>query len=162
MMTVKTIGEPVLAEKAAPVDKIDDNIRTLVKEMIDTMINENGIGLAAPQVGVLRKIFVCRIQDNPPFVFINPEIISTSPDTCSYEEGCLSIPGMYADIIRPAEITIQAFNEMGKPFTIEAEGILARVIQHENDHLNGKLFIEYLSDKKRDKLLKVYEKKRKK
>ena len=161
MMTIKTIGEPVLNKTAAQVEIFDEELLFFINEMIETMIVKKGIGLAAPQVGVLKRLFVCQIQDKEPLIFINPEIIFTSTEICTYEEGCLSIPGIYADVIRPENITVQAFNVNGKPFTLDAEGFLARVIQHENDHLNGKLFIEHLSERKRTKILKIYEKKKK-
>ncbi len=160
-MNIITIGDPVLEQKAALIPEIDEKIKKLAGDMIDAMHNGNGIGLAAPQVAVLARMFVCHVQGDTPRVFINPEIINTSQETVSYEEGCLSIPGVYADVIRPARIKIQAWNENGKPFTLEAQGILARVIQHEYDHLNGRLFITYLDEKKRQRLLKNYNKKKK-
>ncbi|MFQ3547068.1 MAG: peptide deformylase, partial [Termitinemataceae bacterium] len=118
-----------------------------------------GIGLAGPQVGLLQRIFIVHIEGETPRVFINPTIIGTSPEQSQYEEGCLSIPGMYADVNRPEKITIQAWNERGRPFTLDAEGLLARVIQHEYDHLEGVLFIDRLSELKRKRLIALYEKK---
>lgn len=160
-MKIITIGDPVLEQKAALIPEIDEKIKKLADDMIDAMHKGNGIGLAAPQVAVLSRMFVCHVQGDVPRVFINPEIINTSQETVIYEEGCLSIPGVYADVTRPARIKIQAWNESGKPFTLEAQGILARVIQHEYDHLNGRLFITYLDEKKKQRLLKNYNKKKK-
>ena len=161
-MEIVTIGAKVLEEKAAVVAKIDDKIKRLSTEMIEIMRKGRGVGLAAPQIGISTRMFVCEIQGDKPRVFINPEIISTSQETVLFEEGCLSIPGVYADVSRPESVIIQAWNEDGKPFTLEASGYLGRVIQHEYDHLNGRLFIEYLDPKKRERLLKQYYKKKKK
>jgi peptide deformylase len=162
MSNIVTIGDPVLKEKASVVSKIDEKIKHLSAEMLEIMRAGRGVGLAAPQIGISSRMFVCEIQGDKPRVFINPEIISTSQNTISYEEGCLSIPGIYAEVERPETVTVQAWNEDGKPFTLEAGGYLSRVIQHEYDHLNGKLFIEYLDPKKRERLLKQYKKKKKK
>ncbi|MBN1648709.1 MAG: peptide deformylase [Spirochaetales bacterium] len=161
-MEIKTLGDPVLEKKAIVVPKIDEDIRRISAEMIETMRNGRGVGLAAPQVGLSARMFVCEAPGDKPRTFINPEIISTSQDIVSFEEGCLSIPGIYADISRPASVIMQAWNEDGKPFTLEANGYLARIMQHEYDHLNGKLFIEHLDEKKKERLLKQYRKKIKK
>ncbi len=142
-----------LRRVAAPVKNINGEIVQLAEDMIDAMVKGNGIGLAGPQVGRLDRIFTLKIGDDDPMVFINPEITATSAELSSYEEGCLSIPGQYADVNRPAELQIQAWNTRGRPFTIEVNDILATVIQHELDHLNGILFIDHLSDRKRKKIL---------
>jgi peptide deformylase len=156
-MEIFTIGFEeqlrLLRQKADPVKDINGEIAALAESMIDTMIKGDGIGLAGPQVGRLTRIFTLKIGDNDPMVFINPEITATSADLSSYEEGCLSIPGQYADVSRPAQIQIQAWNTRGRPFTIEADDILATVIQHELDHLNGVLFIDHLTERKRKKIL---------
>ena len=110
--------------------------------MFVNMIDANGVGLAGPQAGISKRIFVIIADDEVRRVFINPQIISTSAELCDYEEGCLSIPGVYENIKRPAKVTVQAFNEKGRPFTLEADGLLARIIQHENDHLDGHVFID--------------------
>ena len=107
-------------------------------------------------VGELKRIFVCHVSDDEPRVFINPEIIETSPEIAQIEEGCLSIPSIYTDLKRSAVIKVQAWNLEGKPFTLEAGGLLARVIEHEIDHLNGILFIDHVNEKKRNRLLKSY------
>jgi peptide deformylase len=156
-MDIYTIGFEeqlqVLRRMASPIKDINDDVVRLAEDMIDTMITGNGIGLAGPQVGRLERIFTVRIGENDPLVFINPEITATSADLSSYEEGCLSIPGQYADVERPAELQLQAWNTRGRPFTIEASGLLATVIQHELDHLNGVLFIDHLSERKKKKIL---------
>ena len=110
--------------------------------MFEAMIEADGVGLAGPQAGISKRVFVVIADDDVRRVFINPQIISTSAEMCDYEEGCLSVPGVYENIQRPAKVTVQAFNEKGRPFTLEAEGLLARIIQHENDHLDGQLFID--------------------
>lgn len=156
-MDIYTIGFEeqlrVLRRVAAPIKDINDDIVRMAQEMVDVMIAGNGIGLAGPQVGRLERIFTLKIGDEDPMVFINPEITATSADLSSYEEGCLSIPGQYADVERPGELQIQAWNTRGRPFTIEASGLLSTVIQHELDHLNGVLFIDHLSDRKKKKIL---------
>jgi len=153
------LGHEVLRQKALPVQDINDEIAALVKEMRETMYAGRGIGLAGPQVGLLQRIFVVHIEGDIPRVFINPSIIQTSPELTEYEEGCLSIPGLYGEVKRPEAVRIQAWNERGRPFTLDAEGLLARVIQHEYDHLEGILFIDRLSEPKRKKLLALYDKK---
>lgn len=158
-MEIITLGNDVLRQKALPIQDIDSQIKALAQQMIETMHQGRGIGLAGPQVGLLQRIFVVHIDGESPRVFINPTIIGTSPELSQYEEGCLSIPGLYADVTRPEKITVQAWNERGRPFTLDAEGLLARVIQHEYDHLEGVLFIDRLSEPKRNRLLTQYDKK---
>jgi peptide deformylase len=159
MLEIRTLGDDVLRKQSARIADIDDTIATLAKDMLATMYEDDGVGLAGPQVGVAKKIFVCHVQEDQARVFINPQIIFTSQEQVAYEEGCLSIPGLYADVLRPAAISVQAWNERGRPFKLDAEGMLARVIQHEMDHLKGTLFIDHLEEKKRRRLLKGYEKK---
>lgn len=146
----------VLQQKATEVGTINDALRATVDRMIELMHDARGIGLAAPQVGILERFFVVQVENDSPRVFINPSIVGTSHEQGTYEEGCLSIPGIYAEVKRPAEIQVQAWNHSGRPFTLEADGMLARVIQHELDHLNGVLFLEHLSERKRERLLKKY------
>lgn len=155
-MKIVTIGDEVLRQSAATVPEVDEETRRFALSMIDTMHEGDGIGLAAPQVGVLKRIFVCHVRGDQPRVFINPEIIGTSPELVDYEEGCLSIPGVYADVSRPEQISVQAVNEDGKRFSLEASGLLSRVIQHEMDHLKGVLFIDHLEEHKRRRLMKLY------
>ncbi len=156
MMKVITLGDTRLLQRAAVIADVDRLVYDLSQAMIETMHVENGIGLAGPQVGELKRIFVCHVSGDIPRVFINPEIIQTSQELATMEEGCLSIPGIYADVVRPAAITVQAWSEKGRPFRIDAEGSLARVIQHEIDHLNGVLFFDHLSERKRERLTKLY------
>lgn len=159
MLPILTLGEEILNTKAITVPDIDQSVRDLVSSMFESMYEGQGIGLAAPQVGVSQRIFICHAAGDKARVFINPEIIATSPEQETYEEGCLSIPGIYADIVRPEQIQIQAWNEKGRPFTLDADGMLARVIQHEFDHLKGILFLERLPSKKRERLVKLYNRK---
>ena len=162
MIDVVTLGsahEEILRKQASTVANIDEKIVRLTTAMLDSLDYHKGIGLAGPQVNQPLRLFVTHAQGDIPRVFINPEIIRTSDDLVPYEEGCLSVPGIWADVMRPAEISIQAWNEKGKPFTLDADGILARVIQHEYDHLRGKLFIDRINDKKRERLMKVYSRK---
>ncbi len=144
-MKVCKLGEEVLRQKCEPVqlEEINDELRSFFEEMFETMVSANGVGLAAPQVGVAKRFFVITADDDIKRVFINPEITKTSNDLVDYEEGCLSIPGVYENIKRPGTISVTALNENGKRFTLEnVTGLLARVIQHENDHLNGILYID--------------------
>ena len=140
MIRIYKLGEEVLREKAMPIEKVTDEIKTLIGDMFETMVEANGVGLAAPQVGKKLRLFVAAADDDVKRVFINPQIVSTSEEVGDYEEGCLSIPGVYESIRRPVRVTVQALDENGKPFTLEADGLLARIIQHETDHLDGILF----------------------
>lgn len=159
MLEIVTLGNEVLRKQAALVPDIDHKIVDLANAMIDAMHEGKGIGLAAPQVGVLKRLFVAHVEGDEPRVFINPQILQTSIEEVVYEEGCLSIPGIYADVSRPAEIIVQAWNRHGRPFTIEAKGLLARVVLHENDHLNGVLFLDHIDEKKRNRLVNQYNRK---
>ncbi len=159
MLDIVTLGDDVLRERVDEIQDVNGEIAELAQNMISAMYAGDGIGLAAPQVGLLKSLFVCHVNGDEPRVFINPQIIGTSQEMLPYEEGCLSIPGVYGDVIRPAAVTVQAINEQGKPFKVDAEGMLARVIQHELDHLKGVLFIDYLEEKQRERLIKTYQKK---
>ncbi len=159
MLNIVTLGDPLLKKHSVLISDIDGQLAKFIDEMFDTMYKGKGIGLAGVQVGFLKRIFITHVPNDMPRVFINPEIIETSLDEDVYEEGCLSIPGINADVIRPFAVKIQAWNENGKPFTMDADGLLARAIQHELDHLNGVLFIDRLNEKKRERLLKQYKKK---
>lgn len=143
-MKIYKLGEDVLRQKCIPVepDEINDEMRRLLNEMFETMNNAQGVGLAAPQVGISKRFFVITVEDNVRRVFINPQITHTSNDLCDYEEGCLSLPGFEENIKRPSKVTVSALNEFGKPFLLEADGLLARCIQHENDHLDGIIYID--------------------
>lgn len=162
MLDIVTLGAEVLREDAEPITDINEEIERLAENMITAMRLGDGIGLAGPQVGQSKQIFVCQVPNDDPRVFINPQLLYTSQEQVPYEEGCLSIPGVYSDVIRPAAITVQAISTSGKPFRVDAEGILARVMQHEMDHLKGVLFIDHLEEKQRAKVLKLYNKKSRK
>jgi peptide deformylase len=141
-------GDPVLRKKAEPVASVDSEIRDLIEGMFDTMYRERGIGLAAPQVGVSRRVFVIDVEgeegERVKLALVNPRMALTSGSEVG-EEGCLSIPGIHADVKRHAQVTFEALNERGEPVTVRAEGLLARALQHELDHLDGVLFIDRLS-----------------
>ena len=144
---------------AKPVEEVNDEIKQLVSDMFETMKDENGIGLAATQVNRHVQVVVMDVSEeqNEPRVFINPKIVRKDGVTIS-EEGCLSVPGNYAKVERAESITVEALNEHGEAFELEAEGLLAICIQHELDHLKGKLFIDYLSPLKRQRIRKKLEK----
>ncbi|MFW6214692.1 MAG: peptide deformylase [Alkalispirochaetaceae bacterium] len=158
MLELVYVPDQVLTTKAAAVKEIDEQTRLLAGRMVEAVQYHDGIGLAAPQINVLSRIFVVYLRDDKPRVFINPEILGTSMEESVIEEGCLSIPGVYAEVKRPAAVSVQAFNERGRPFSLEADGMLARVILHEFDHLNGVLFTDHLSEAKRERLMKKYKK----
>ncbi|MBJ2355343.1 MAG: peptide deformylase [Sphaerochaeta sp.] len=161
MLDIYTLGEEVLQEKCQKVTKFDNALKILVDAMFDTMDEADGVGLAAPQVGVNQRLFVIHIRGAEKRAYINPQIIETSIETDTDEEGCLSIPGVWHDVQRPARVTVQAQDVEGKAFQVKAEGLLARALQHENDHLNGVLFIDRLSDEEREKMVQAYEKRNK-
>ena len=161
-MEVLKYGAEKLREKTVPVRHIDQHYEELAQAMLDMLHKERGVGLAGPQIGVMERIYVVHIENDTPKVFINPSILETSETTCVYEEGCLSIPGVWADIVRPERVRVQAWNEKGRPFTLETAGLLARVIQHEYDHLEGILYFDHLSPVKRERLLTKYQKNNKK
>ena len=155
-MKILTLGDELLRQKAMPVANIKANPHKwsrIAQEMLDSLQKEKGVGLAGPQTGLMERIFITNVAGDEPRVFINPSIVETSQETAKYEEGCLSIPGVWADVVRPKGVKVQAWNERGRPFTIEAGGILARVILHEFDHLEGVLFIDRLPELKRKKIL---------
>ena len=158
-MRILTLGDECLRQKALPVKKIGPEYEKIARDLVDALHAGEGIGLAGPQVGLLERIFVIHMADYPPIVFINPSILETSQETWKYEEGCLSIPGIYTNVVRPKTVKVQAWNEKGRPFTMEAEGIAARVILHEYDHLEGVLFIDRIPEEKRERILAKIEKK---
>lgn len=153
---------PRLRLKAAPVTQVDERIVQLVDDMFDTMAEAQGIGLAASQVDVQERVIVMDIseQRDEPRVYINPEIEVIEPGTIPYEEGCLSVPGFYEAVDRPAHVMIRALDRDGNAFEEEATGLLAVCIQHEIDHLEGRLFVDYLSPLKRDRIRKKLKKQR--
>jgi peptide deformylase len=148
VLDIRVLGDPILREETSPVEQITDALRMLAKDMFDTMYLAKGIGLAAPQVGRSERLAVIDVNDKA-FVIINPEIIELDSKTAKAEEGCLSIPDVYGDVGRPVRVRVRALDLEGKPFEIEADELLARCLQHEIDHLHGKLFIDYLSVLKR-------------
>lgn len=158
-MEILQLGDELLRQKSEPVTEVDDEIRSLAEKMFETMEKGKGVGLAAPQVGILKRMFVVIADDEVRRVFINPQIIATSSKMCDYEEGCLSIPNVWENISRPEKVTVQALNEKGRPFTLEADGLLARIIQHENDHLDGILYIDRGSTEFKEQTIKHFEQK---
>ena len=148
ILDIRVLGDPILREETKEVGQITDEIRQLVKDMFDTMYLAKGIGLAAPQVGRSERLAVIDVNEKP-FVIINPEVIETPGKPAKAEEGCLSIPDVYGDVERPTRVRVRALDIEGKPFEIEATELLGRCLQHEIDHLHGKLFIDYLSVLKR-------------
>jgi peptide deformylase len=148
VLDIRVLGDPVLRQETSIVDQITDELRALAAHMFDTMYLAKGIGLAAPQVGRGERMAVVDVNDNP-LVIINPEIIELDPKTAKAEEGCLSIPDVYGDVVRPSRVRVRALDLEGTSFEVEADELLARCLQHEIDHLHGKLFIDYLSVLKR-------------
>lgn len=137
---IVTEGDEVLRKVSRPVGELDSRLQVLIDDMLQTMYASNGVGLAAPQVGVLRRLFVMDVQDETgPWVMINPKIVSKDGSQTG-QEGCLSIPGAWGDVERPAVVVVEATDRNGKPFTLRAEGLKAVCICHENDHLDGVLF----------------------
>ena len=157
-MQILTLGNTLLHQKAEKIDKIDDEIIDLANKMLEILVRDNGIGVAGPQIGIMKRIFVTHIPNDEARVYINPSILETSIKTVKFEEGCLSVPGVYSNVKRPHIIKIQAWNEKGRPFTLETGGLLARVILHEYDHLEGVLFIDRIPENKRNKLVEKYDK----
>ena len=160
-MTTKNIiiePDPILRKKSEPVSKVDLNLQNLMKDMLETMYSAPGIGLAAVQIGILKRLIVIDIskenEKKNPLFLINPQIIQKSKDTSLYEEGCLSLPGHFAEIERPAECSLDYIDFDGKKKNLKAKGLLATCIQHEIDHLDGVLFIDYLSKIKKDMIIK--------
>ena len=150
--------DPILRKKSRPLEKVDDEIRKLMKDMLNVMYEAPGIGLAAVQVGILKRIVVIDVSKDEkkrdPLFLVNPEIVHRSKMMSTYEEGCLSLPNHFAEIERPAECKINYIDFNGKKKELKADGILATCIQHEVDHLNGVLFIDYLSKLKKDMIIK--------
>jgi len=157
-MKIITLGDELLRQKAKKIEKIDDETLKIAKQMLEIIKRDKGVGLAGPQIGYMKRIFVVHIEGDEERIFINPSILETSHKTSKYEEGCLSVPGVYTNVVRSESIKMQAWNEKGRPFTIETSGLLARVILHEYDHLEGVLFIDRVPEKTRDSLIAKYEK----
>lgn len=159
-LNILEFPDPRLRTKAKPVDRVDDSVRKLVADMFETMYEAPGIGLAATQVDVHQRIVVIDVSEekNQPLVFINPEITVLGDDKADCEEGCLSVPGYSEAVSRPTKIKVKALDEQGVAFEIEPSDLLAVCIQHEVDHLNGKLFVDYLSPLKRQRIRDKLEK----
>ncbi len=164
-MTIKPLvllPDPILRKKSEPLERVDSEVQKLADDMLETMYDAPGIGLAAIQVGIPRRMLVidCSKEDEDPapMVFVNPQVVGSSEERSTYEEGCLSIPDYYAEVERPAEVTVEYLDRDGKQQQIRADGLLATCLQHEIDHLNGVLFIDHISKLKRDMVIKKFTK----
>ncbi len=160
------LGEEILRDPGVEVEAFDDELRELVEDMLETMYFAEGIGLAAPQIGVSRRVCVLDLADedkpeNGPWIFVNPVIVESSDEEDKATEGCLSIPEMEEVVSRPARVTVRGFDAEGEAIEVEADGLFARALQHEIDHLDGVLFIDRLSTFKRRALLKKWKKSQK-
>ena len=160
ILDILEFPDPRLRTKASRVVEVDDKVRRLIDDMFETMYAAPGIGLAATQVNVHQQIVVIDISEDrsQPLVFINPEIEVLDQQQHEYDEGCLSVPGYYETVTRPEHIRVTALDRNGESFTLEPDGLLAVCIQHERDHLEGKLFVDYLSQIKRQRIRKKLEK----
>lgn len=158
-LTILHYPDPRLRKLAQPVEAVDDYVRNLVNDMLETMYTAPGIGLAATQVNIQKRIVVMDVSEdkNQPMIFINPTLLELEGET-EMDEGCLSVPGFYETVRRSARVRVSALDQHGDPFELEASGLLAVCIQHEIDHLDGKLFVDYLSALKRDRIRKKLEK----
>jgi peptide deformylase len=149
-LDIHTLGDRVLRQPAKRVNKVDDELRQTAKEMLQTMYSADGIGLAAPQVGIHKQLIVVDCEPEnpaaPPLILVNPEIKKYGDQFGKDQEGCLSVPGIYMDVERPETVEVIYKDENGRPRTLKADGMLARVIQHEMDHLNGVLFVDRITD----------------
>ena len=149
-LAIHTLGDQVLRQSAKRISKVDEAVRELARNMLRSMYTAHGIGLAAPQVGVHKQLLVIDLDpenaSTPPMVLVNPEIGSASASLDTYEEGCLSIPGVYLSVVRPSVIEVSFRDEHGRPRRLKADGLLARCIQHEMDHLSGVLFVDRVTD----------------
>lgn len=151
LRTIRILGDPVLEKTCRPVAELTPRLRTLIGDMFETMYEAAGVGLAAPQVGVLRRIVVidCGIEEKQPYVFINPEILETEGSQTG-DEGCLSYPGKCGTVTRPEKVKVRALDINMEPFELEAEGLLARAVCHECDHLDGKMYVSLVEGEIRD------------
>lgn len=160
VLNILEFPDPRLRTKAAPLTQVTDRTRALIDDMFETMYDAPGIGLAATQVDVHERLLVIDVSDDrsEPWVFINPEITVLNPELGEYDEGCLSVPGFYETVSRPRRIEVTALDRNGESFTRELDGLLAICLQHEIDHLDGKLFVDYISPLKRQRIRKKLEK----
>jgi peptide deformylase len=157
ILDIRVLGDPVLRKPTKPVTEITDELRQLIADMFETMYAAEGIGLAAPQVGRTERLAVVDVE-GAKYVLINPKILSTTGDPDKAEEGCLSIPDIYGDVVRPFTVTFRAMDENGDEYEATGSELLGRCIQHEIDHLDGKLFLDYLSPLKRKSAMSKWEK----
>ena len=164
-MTIKPLiilPDPILRQASKPIETVDGEVKKLAADMLETMYDAPGIGLAAIQIGVPRRMLVLDVSkegdDKAPLVFINPEVVASSDELSVYEEGCLSIPDYYAEVERPAKITVRHLDAEGREQVTEADGLLATCLQHEIDHLNGILFIDHISKLKREMVIRKFTK----
>jgi len=160
VLEILEFPDPRLRTRAKPVSQVTDTTRALIDDMFETMYEAPGIGLAATQVNIHQRVLVIDISEdrNDPQVFINPQVTVLDPDLGEYDEGCLSVPGFYETVNRPRKVEVSALDRNGEPFTRELNGLLAICLQHEIDHLDGKLFVDYLSPLKRQRIRKKLEK----
>lgn len=156
MLDIITYGSDILTKKSEPVREFGPELEAFAAEMFTALKIGNGLGLAAPQVGRSIRLFVTDVEGDKPRIFVNPEIVLTSQELIGIEEGCLSLPGLYQKVERPESVRMQAYNVKGRPFTVDASDMLARVIQHEYDHLDGVLFIDRLRGARRERALAQY------
>jgi peptide deformylase len=161
LLDVRVLGDPILRQETRPVADVTDEIRRLIDDMFETMYAAKGIGLAAPQVGRRERIAVIDVGEGKPFAIVNPEIVAAE-GAVKGEEGCLSIPEVYGDVQRAAHVIVRALGRDGEGFEVDASELLARCLQHEIDHLHGKLFIDYLGAFKRRSALAKWAKEREK
>jgi peptide deformylase len=159
-LTIVTLPDKILRKMSLPVERVDEGVRTLAEDMLETMYAAPGVGLAAVQVGVLRRLIVLDTAkgEDEPLVMINPRIIALGSQLRRHEEGCLSIPDVRIEIERPSSVTVEFLDREGKRQELTADGLLATAIQHEIDHLNGKLIIDFLSRLKRDMIVRRFKK----
>jgi peptide deformylase len=159
---ILTLPDPILRKRAKPIERVDSDLRRLMDDMLLTMYDAPGIGLAAPQIGILRRLIVMDPAKDEapktPMIMVNPEVLARSEEMRVHDEGCLSIPDFTAEIERPAKTRVSFLDRAGKKQEIELEGIWSTLVQHEIDHLNGVLFIDYLSRLKRDRIVKKFTK----
>jgi peptide deformylase len=157
---IELLGSDVLRTPGEEIVQVDDEVRTLIDDMFETMRAAEGIGLAAPQVGVSRRVLVVDLHDEemPPLALVNPRVVESSRARERAEEGCLSVPGVVAVVERPSSVTVEALDRDGAPLRIEADDLLARCIQHEVDHLDGVLFLDRVGALKRDMLVRKWRK----
>ncbi len=160
LLNIEMLGAEVLRTPAVEVAEVDDELRRLIDDMFETMYKAEGVGLAAPQVGISRRVIVVDVHDDEvePFALVNPRVVESSKETEKGEEGCLSIPGLSAAVERAAHVAVEGLDRDGKPVRVEGGGLLARCLQHEIDHLDGVLFIDRVGPLKRKMLLQKWKK----